>query len=74
MVILSSQNKITDFLLILAWASPFNVTGLRSIGDTFTRLHVEIMSPSISLVNNAMQCLLIRDHIIIYWPTVQIDE
>ena len=23
MVILSSQNKITDFLLILAWASPF---------------------------------------------------
>ena len=25
MVILSSRNKITDFLLILAWASPFNV-------------------------------------------------
>ena len=25
MVILRSQNKITDFLMILAWASPFNV-------------------------------------------------
>ena len=24
MVILKSQNKITDFLMILAWASPFN--------------------------------------------------
>ena len=25
MVILRSQNKITDFLMILAWASPFNM-------------------------------------------------
>ena len=25
MVILRSQNKITDFLMILAWASPFNI-------------------------------------------------
>ena len=25
MVILRSQNKITDFLMILAWASPFNL-------------------------------------------------
>ena len=25
MVILRTQNKITDFLMILAWASPFNV-------------------------------------------------
>ena len=25
MVILRSQNKITDFFMILAWASPFNV-------------------------------------------------
>ena len=24
MVILRSQNKITDFFMILAWASPFN--------------------------------------------------
>ena len=24
MVILGSQNEITDFLMILAWASPFN--------------------------------------------------
>ena len=27
MVILRSQNKITDFLIILAWASPFNGYG-----------------------------------------------
>ena len=26
MVLLRSQNKITDFLMILAWASPFNVS------------------------------------------------
>ena len=25
MVILRNQNKITDFLMILAWASPFNM-------------------------------------------------
>ena len=25
MVILRSQNKITDFLMILAWSSPFNL-------------------------------------------------
>ena len=28
MVILRSQNKITDFLMILAWACPFNATSL----------------------------------------------
>ena len=27
MVILRTQNKITDFLMILAWASPFNRQG-----------------------------------------------
>ena len=26
MVILRTRNKITDFLMILAWASPFNMT------------------------------------------------
>ena len=26
MVILRSQNEITNFLMILAWASPFNIT------------------------------------------------
>ena len=34
MVILGSQNKITDFLLILAWASPFKY-------DTETGPHQE---------------------------------
>ena len=27
MVILGTRNKITDFLMILAWASPFNWCG-----------------------------------------------
>ena len=31
MVILRSQNKITDFLMILAWASPFNLEYLISV-------------------------------------------
>ena len=35
MVILKSQNKITDFLMILAWASPFKIMSLN--------LTVEIM-------------------------------
>ena len=30
MVILRSQNKITDFLMILAWASPFKVAVITS--------------------------------------------
>ena len=28
MVILRTRNKITDFLMILAWASPFNLLSL----------------------------------------------
>ena len=28
MVLLESQNEITDFLMILAWACPFNSAGL----------------------------------------------
>ena len=35
MVILRSQNKITDFLMILAWASPFNMRNIwKSRPDT----------------------------------------
>ena len=32
MVILRSQNKITDFLMILAWASPFKIVLALRIG------------------------------------------
>ena len=31
MFILKSKNKITDFLMILAWASPFNITKVQLI-------------------------------------------
>ena len=31
MVILRTRNKITDFLMILAWASPFNSTLVKMI-------------------------------------------
>ena len=33
MVIYRSQNKITDFLMILAWASPFNGRSQRPDND-----------------------------------------
>ena len=33
MVILRSQNKITDFFMILAWASPFNLSEKEAILD-----------------------------------------
>ena len=46
MVILRSQNKITDFLMILAWASPFNIFKylILSLGviQGFLRLFVEL--------------------------------
>ena len=35
MVILRGQNKITDFLMILAWASPFNI-GYQTVFPTKT--------------------------------------
>ena len=46
MVILRSQNKITDLLMILAWASPFSYSSLRrrelyAVGLS-TRLYVFI--------------------------------
>ena len=31
MVILRTQNKITDFLMILAWASPFKIFQIKQI-------------------------------------------
>ena len=34
MVILRSQNKITDFFMILAWASPFKRSINQSINQT----------------------------------------
>ena len=33
MVILRTRNKITDFLMILAWASPFKITHLNHNKD-----------------------------------------
>ena len=37
MVILRNQNKITDFLMILAWASPFNIpTSLAAMGTLYS--------------------------------------
>ena len=36
MVILRTRNKITDFLMILAWASPFNLFHLGIIEMLYT--------------------------------------
>ena len=45
MVILRSQNKITDFLMILAWASPFNAEfkHLVSIYSAFIETYKSIL-------------------------------
>ena len=40
MVILRSRNKITDFLMILAWASPFNF--YVSIMSALSRLYANV--------------------------------
>ena len=42
MVILRTRNKITDFFMILAWASPFkglNLYGPTVVGSNFTKLN-----------------------------------
>ena len=41
MVILRSQNKITDFLMILAWASSFNHHRGQSLLEHFSQSHGE---------------------------------
>ena len=38
MVILRTRNKITDFLMILAWASPFNLTSSQYRGYFYNPL------------------------------------
>ena len=35
LVILRTHNKITDFFMILAWASPFNTSDPGPAGDTY---------------------------------------
>ena len=39
MVILRTRDKITDFLMILAWASPFKVT--KNVGSTLVRCCIQ---------------------------------
>ena len=78
MVILRSQNKITDFLLILAWASPFNVLDLEVtlVGFVITCTRFTLFNTCISLcgedhiytsnpdyiVNHSVPCYAISDH------------
>ena len=39
MVILRTQNKITDFLMILAWASPFKALSMTTQVDIYNPLY-----------------------------------
>ena len=39
MVILRARNKITDFLMILAWASPFNPANTKHLYNIWTMLN-----------------------------------
>ena len=40
MVILEIQNKITDFFMILAWASPFNVDTVPPLTPNTSHTHI----------------------------------
>ena len=63
MVILRTRNKITDFLMILAWASPFNVflliwlTGLADVVSTCSR-QPKLLLLIITKDNNLMTCTI----------------
>ena len=48
MVILRGQNKITDFFMILSWASPFNTY---SAGIDFSRQNPRIVKICIMAVD-----------------------
>ena len=63
-----SDNLKTDqnFIIVIS----INLIEFRHIGYTFTRLHVPIMSPSISLVNKTVSSNSGPHLIIIYRPTV----
>ena len=45
MVILKSQNKITDFLMILAWASPFKMFSVMPAGPGLYRSYAQYREP-----------------------------
>ena len=48
MVILRSQNKITDFLMLLAWASPFNkITSKANFTLGFLRRNLKACPPKL---------------------------
>ena len=51
MVILRTRNKITDFLMILAWASPFNPNLVRRYNDyaLFFLIAVSVICPNLLL-------------------------
>ena len=53
MVILISQNKITDFFMILAWACPFNQGSGRTNG-------CQLMASSLSVCSMKSQHVFVR--------------
>ena len=56
MVIFRSQNKITDFLMILAWASPFNLMNKK--GSILHIVYTSITTSQITLMRYVV--LLLR--------------
>ena len=50
MVILRSQNKITDFFMILAWASPFKFTEDHKLLGSVVMMAVVIVSELVVVV------------------------
>ena len=57
MVILRSQNKITDFLVILVWASPFNLENslfIKDTNETWVDLNVRKQNDVVNLIEGSI--------------------
>ena len=62
MVIIRTRNKITDFLMILAWASPFNVEYHISYLNEHYRKPVKMMQLTVTSLRDMPSRYLIKEH------------
>ena len=69
MVILRNQNKITDFFMILAWASPFKALWYHdALGESLYLCH-SLMIDTDSVIEDDWHCdLIIQITTKIRWP------
>ena len=66
MVILRTRNKITDFLMILAWASPFNVN--RTIISLFISVTYIVQCPAKNGLQVTLNTKIHLRVLVTVWP------